>query len=138
MYSLPEAVWRSSKSMNWSCCNFWTNSTTFRSDNRILDFACWANSNCRCNSSNSSSMLRSIDLHERKEICNVLRFWTTVKGFDDRWKWNVDLRFFLAVRFSAVSVLFDCLLWDEIGYSNKWYYIFINLGINLSEKLIDF
>lgn len=56
IYSLPETVWRRSKSMMWSSWSFWTNSTTFRSDNRMLDFACCALSNCLCNSSNSSSI----------------------------------------------------------------------------------
>lgn len=69
MYSLPETVCRSSKSMIWSCCSFWTNSTTFRSDNRMLDLACCANSNCRCSSSNSSSMVRSSRTHRRRLQC---------------------------------------------------------------------
>ena len=56
LYSLPEMVWRRSKLMMWNLWSFWTYSTTLRFDNRMLDFACCANSNCFCNSSNSSSI----------------------------------------------------------------------------------
>jgi hypothetical protein len=39
MYSFPEVVWRSSKSMMPCSCSFCTSSTTFRSDSRTLDRA---------------------------------------------------------------------------------------------------
>ncbi|KAG8374649.1 hypothetical protein BUALT_Bualt10G0018000 [Buddleja alternifolia] len=42
--------------MIWSLWSFCTNSTTFRSDNRMLDLAYCADSNCLCSSSSSSSM----------------------------------------------------------------------------------
>jgi len=56
MYSLLEIVWRSSKSIIWSCRSFWTNSTTFRFENRTLDLTCSVNSNCRYSLSSSPSM----------------------------------------------------------------------------------